>query len=139
MVHDSREQYPLASVAVADVAAPGRGDDRRPAAYARAVRTDDGGAWLQYWLYYPEQDQDRGVVRTGRHEGDWELVQVRVDANRRPREVVYAQHGGGERCDWADVERREGHPVVYAARGSRHRPSRHPPPQKGSDPLSATD
>jgi hypothetical protein len=100
------------------VAAPGRGGDLRPVAYARAAPLAGGGAWLQYWLYYPEQDQDRGIVRTGRHQGDWELVQVRVDAAARPRDVVYAQHRGGERCSWAKVERRDGHPVVYVARGS---------------------
>jgi hypothetical protein len=31
--------------------------------------------------------------------------------------VVYAQHRGGERCGWGEVERRDGHPV-YVARGS---------------------
>jgi hypothetical protein len=118
VVHDSGERHSLASVAAADVAAPGRGGDLRPAAYARATPLADGGAWLQYWLYYPEQDQDRGIVRTGRHEGDWELVQIGVDADGRPRQVVYAQHRGGERCAWAEVERRDGHPVVYVARGS---------------------
>ena len=116
-MHDSRERLPLASVAAADVDAPGRGRDRRPAAYARVARRRGGGAWLQYWLYYRGQDQDRGVVRTGRHEGDWELIQVRVDREGEPREVVYAQHGGGERCAWPEVERRGGHPVVYVARG----------------------
>jgi hypothetical protein len=118
VVHESGERYPLASVAVASVDAPHRGDDRRPAVYGRAVPREPGGAWLQYRLYYPAQDQDRGIVRTGRHEGDWELVQLGVDGRGEPLEVVYAQHGGGERCAWADVERRHGHPVVYAARGS---------------------
>jgi hypothetical protein len=46
------------------------------------------------------------------------MVQLRLDARRRPREVVYAQHSGAERCPWSAVERRGGHPVVYAARGS---------------------
>lgn len=118
VVHDSREEFPLTSVAAAHVEAPGRGDDRRPAAYARIAPRAAGGAWLQYWLYYPAQDQDRGVVRTGRHEGDWELVQIDVDPGGRAREVVYAQHRGGERCAWSEVERRGGHPVVYAALGS---------------------
>jgi hypothetical protein len=118
VVHDSREEFPLTSVAAAHVEAPGRGDDRRPAANAHIAPRAGGGAWLQYWLYYPAQDQDRGVVRTGRHEGDWELAQIRVDPGGRPREVVYAQHRGGERCAWSEVERRGGYPVVYAAHGS---------------------
>jgi LPXTG-motif cell wall-anchored protein len=118
VVHDSRERFPLESVAAAQVTAPGRGDDRRPTVYARAARREGGGAWLQYWLFYPGQDQDRGILRTGRHEGDWELVQLRVDGRGLPREAVYAQHSNAERCAWSAVERRGGHPVVYAAHGS---------------------
>ena len=118
MVHDSRERLPISSVAAARVAAPGRGDDRGPAVYARATRRDDGGAWLQYWLFYPGQDQDRGIVRTGRHEGDWEMIQIRLDGRGRPREAVYAQHSSAERCAWPAVERRGGHPVVYVAHGA---------------------
>ena len=74
--------------------------------------------WLQYWLFYARQDQDRGIVRTGRHAGDWELVQYRLDASGRPLEAVYSQHSGAERCAWGAVERRGGRPVVHAARGS---------------------
>jgi hypothetical protein len=118
VVHDSRERLPLTSVAGAETGAPTRDDDRPPAAYGRTLRRDDGGAWLQYWLYYPGQDQDRGILRTGRHEGDWELVQVRVDSSGDPAEVVYAQHAGAERCAWEEVEPQGGRPVVYAARGS---------------------
>src|SRR4051812_49220712 len=87
VAHDSNESYPLSSV-----------DHRVPAAYGHVVPTRDGGAWLQYWLFYAYQDQDRGLVRTGRHEGDWELVQFRVTAAGRPVEAVYAQHSGAERC-----------------------------------------
>ena len=118
VVHDSGEQFPLGSVADARVEAPDRGHDRGPTVYGRAVPRDGGGAWLQYWMFYPAQDQDRGLLRTGRHEGDWEMVQLRVDRRGRPREAVYAQHSGAERCPWSAVERRGGHPVVYAARGS---------------------
>jgi len=56
-------------------------------------------------------------VRTGRHEGDWELAQYRVDDNRLV-EAVYAQHSGAERCGADAIERRDGRPVVYAAHGS---------------------
>lgn len=118
VIHDSREQYPLASVAAAPSIVPGRDPDRRPAVYGRAVTSAGGGAWLQYWLYFPSQDQDRGIVRSGRHAGDWEMVQYRLDREGRPVEAVYAQHSGAERCSWATVEQRDGRPVVYAARGS---------------------
>lgn len=106
IVHDAQERHPLASVGGA-----------RPALYAREQPARDGGTWRQYWLWYPYQDQDRGIVRTGRHEGDWELVQYRVDDNRIV-EAVYAQHAGAERCGANAIQRRDGRPVVYAAHGS---------------------
>jgi hypothetical protein len=118
VVHDSREELPLSSVAAADVAAPDRAKGHRAAVYGRAVASRGGGLWLQYWLYYPGQDQDRGILRTGRHEGDWEMVQIRVGRSGRPVEAVYAQHGGAERCGWDQVELRGDRPVVYVARGS---------------------
>ena len=117
VVHDSRESLLLASVAAAQ-GVPGRGRDARPAAYGRTTRTRDGGAWLQYWLFYRGQDQDRGILRTGRHAGDWELVQYRLDAGGRLLEGVYSQHSGAERCTGTVVERRGGRPVLYAAHGS---------------------
>jgi MYXO-CTERM domain-containing protein len=120
VVHDDRENFPLTSVAAATVRVPGvaASGDRRPAVYARAAPADGDGTWLQYWLFYESQDQDRGIVRTGRHAGDWEMVQYRLDAGGRPAEAVYAQHSIAERCGWGTVEKRAGHPVVYPARGA---------------------
>jgi hypothetical protein len=65
-------------------------------------------------MAYASNDQDRGVLRTGRHAGDWEMVQFRLDGS----EAVYAQHSGAERCAGDAVETRDGHPVVYVANGS---------------------
>jgi len=120
VVHDARERYPLTSVASASApaAVPALDRDRRPAVYGRVARRDDGGAWLQYWHFYHGQDQDRGIVRSGRHAADWEMVQFRVDAQARPVEAVFAQHSGAERCSWGTVQQRGGRPVVYAAHGS---------------------
>jgi hypothetical protein len=118
VVHDSRENFPLASVAAAPADVPGLDRDPRPAVYGRSAPSKSGGTWLQYWLFYRSQDQDRGIVRTGRHAGDWEMVQVRLSPAGRPVEAVYAQHSGAERCSWSTVEQRGGRPVVYAARGS---------------------
>jgi hypothetical protein len=105
VLHDSDERSPLSGV------------DGAPAVYGRAVEARAGGTWLQYWLYYSYQDQDRGIVRTGRHEGDWELVQYRISGERLV-EAVYAQHSGAERCEVGAVSRRGDRPVVYAAHGS---------------------
>jgi len=115
VIHDSAERYPLAAAGRDAPIAHTAG--RAPAAYGREVPARAGGRWLQYWLYYPYQDQDRGIVRTGRHTGDWELVQYRVDADDRLQEAVYAQHSGAERCGASNVEF-SGHPIVYAAHGS---------------------
>jgi hypothetical protein len=108
VVHDSRETSRLASVG----ARPGT-FTAAPVAYERAT-----GDWRQWWLAFARNDQDRGILRTGRHAGDWEMVQVRLAADGRPVEAVYAQHSGAERCPWAAVEKRDGRPVVYLANGS---------------------
>jgi hypothetical protein len=107
VVHDSRESSPLVAA-----------DGATPTAYHRTVSLADGGAWIQFWFYYRYQDQDRGVLRSGRHEGDWELVQFRVSESGRPLEAVYAQHSGAERCGWSSVSSRAGRPVVFASHGS---------------------
>ena len=61
--------------------------DSPPASYGRAVAAPAGGRWLQYWRWHEFNRQDRGVLRTGRHAGDWELVQVRVDRGEQPVEA----------------------------------------------------
>ena len=118
VVHDSRERFALASVAAAPAEVPGLDADRRPAVYGRVAAAAGGETWLQYWLFYRGQDQDRGIVRTGRHAGDWEMVQFRLDMCGVPAEAVYSQHSGGERCSWRTVRQRAGRPVVYVARGA---------------------
>jgi hypothetical protein len=114
VVHDAQERSPLASVPAVTVPVPGvAGASRSPTAYGRVVARRDGGAWLQWWLFSADQDQDRGVLRSGRHEGDWELVQARVDAGGALREVVVSQHSGAERCAASGSSLR-----VFAAKGA---------------------
>jgi hypothetical protein len=78
-------------------------------------------AWLQYWLFYYYNDyRDRGVT-PDQHEGDWEMVQVALDANAYPLSALYAQHDYASQCVWNGVEKagsRNERPVVYVARGS---------------------
>jgi hypothetical protein len=84
--------------------------------YGRAV-TAGGKTWLQYWLfsYYNPQN----VLGFGVHEGDWEFVQVGLDADGAPDIAAYAQHADGERCPWSNVQRTAaGAPVVYVALAS---------------------
>jgi Concanavalin A-like lectin/glucanases superfamily len=80
------------------------------------VLTSGGKTWLQYWLfsYYNPQN----VLGFGVHEGDWEFIQVGLDLNGVPDVATYAQHGGGERCAWSQVQKSSGAPVVYVALAS---------------------
>ncbi len=88
--------------------------------YGHAKRDGEGRLWLQYWFFY--YYNDKAFLGSGLHEGDWEMVQLRIGANGRPVQVTYAQHSHGERRRWGDVEKEEGPdgpvPVVYSARGS---------------------
>lgn len=83
----------------------------------------DDKRWLQYWFFFYCNDKE--VHGFGVHEGDWEGIQIRVgppDQNGRvnAEEVTYAQHDGGERADWGEVEidEKTGAPVVYVGLGS---------------------
>jgi len=107
-VHSAGERDPAGSVAGSGV--PGTANaGAGPVVYRR-----EAAGWVQFWIWLPGNRQDRGILRSGRHAGDWELVQYRADGS----EAVYAQHSGAERCSGRDVERRGGRPVVYLANGS---------------------
>jgi len=110
LVHDASERYPATAVDGAGV--PGVPATRGGSAPVVYERHADG--WVQYWIWYRANPQDRGILRSGRHAGDWELVQYRTDGS----EAVYAQHSGAERCGRRDIEFRGGRPVVYVANGS---------------------
>jgi hypothetical protein len=88
--------------------------------YGFANRHCPDQLWLQYWLFY--YYNDKGLLGSGLHEGDWEMVQFRIGADGTPEAATYAQHTYGEKADWADVEKENGPhgpaPVVYCARGS---------------------
>jgi Subtilase family len=93
-----------------------------PVAYGRALRQDDGRVWLQYWLF--SYHNPHHVV--GTHQGDWELVQVKVDPDRGPAEggllaATCFQHGdqdGREGEDLAELLDGDGLLPVAVARGS---------------------
>jgi len=113
VVHDSGERDPLTSVRAFAGRVPGVEPGAvRPVVYGRRV-----GRWLQYWMLFRANRQDRGLLRTGRHEGDWELVQLRL-RRRRPVQAVYSQHSGAELCPYGWARRVGDRPIVYLARGS---------------------
>jgi hypothetical protein len=91
--------------------------------HGRARRDTSGRLWLQYWFFYYYNDfQLAGpLLSGGKHEGDWEMIQIRLDATEKPVEAVFAQHTGAERQDWSFVAKAQGAPntpLVYVARGS---------------------
>jgi hypothetical protein len=91
----------------------------REVAYGRRVKDpEDGRTWLQYWLFFLTNTQDRGIVKTGRHEGDWELVQLRLDANGRPDRITLAQHSWAEGCPPGRMRTAAGAPLVFVANAS---------------------
>ena len=90
--------------------------------YGRAVRLDDAIV-LQYWFFYDDDVYSYVYAPTDQlwqsHEGDWEMVQVVLTADKVPVEVGYSQHCLGQRRGWDTTPRVGGtHPVVYVAVGS---------------------
>jgi hypothetical protein len=89
--------------------------------YGHLAHDADGDAWLQYWFFYFYNDYNLigPFIKAGLHEGDWEMIQIHL-AGEEPDYAVYAQHKGGERRDWRQVDVLPGaqRPIVYVARGS---------------------
>ena len=104
-----REQY---------VALRARRPDLRNRMYGHAVEAG-GHLWLQYWFFYFYNDYNL-ALGIGLHEGDWEMIQLRIH-DGAPDLAVYAQHRQAEKRPWAQVGKVPGdpnRPMVYVARGS---------------------
>ena len=105
--------------------------DYKNRVYGRSTVGSDGRVWLQYWFFYFYNDYNLlgRLFPAGLHEGDWELVQLRLDeAHETPECAVYAAHKHASVRTWSDVERVGQRPVVYTARGSHasyFKPGRH--------------
>jgi len=77
------------------LAAFGSDQDLRGAgvAYGRVFPDSDEVLFLQYWFFYPDNPC---VLPPGRHDGDWELVQVGIERGNdgyRPTQLTLAEHG----------------------------------------------
>jgi len=101
-----------------DAMAMRRRQDCADVVYGRACRDAQSTTWLQYWLFY--YYNDKGFLKVGLHEGDWEMIQLQLGEDGSPEAATYAQHSAGVRAGWQELERRaRGEaPVVYCARGS---------------------
>jgi hypothetical protein len=92
--------------------------DLRNRIYGRAVESA-GRLWLQYWFWYFYNDYNL-ALGAGLHEGDWEMIQLRM-YDDEPDLAVFAQHRRAEKRPWSEVRRaseRPDTPMVYVARGS---------------------
>jgi hypothetical protein len=89
--------------------------------YGHVVDDAAGDRWLQYWFFYFYNDYNLigTFLKAGLHEGDWEMIQVRLH-DGAPDLAVYCQHAGASSRDWRQVDRLPGseRPIVYVARGS---------------------
>jgi Vacuolar protein sorting-associated protein 62 len=88
--------------------------------YGHVARDANRTIWLQYWFFY--YYNDKNFLGIGLHEGDWEMIQLRLGANGRPNAATFAQHNTGQAFAWSDLELRSSPdgevPVVYVGRGS---------------------
>jgi hypothetical protein len=88
--------------------------------HGRVVVDSSGTRWLQYWffMYY----DDPGFLGLGTHEGDIEMIQLRLDPNGRPDAASYSQHRSGVQASWSELDLASSPdgpvPVTYSARGS---------------------
>jgi hypothetical protein len=92
----------------------------RDRVYGHARKDGKGRLWLQYWLFYYYNDFQLvgALLGGGRHEGDWELVQIRLGADEKPELTVCSQHKTAEARSWADTSKVRDTPLIYIARGS---------------------
>ena len=82
-------------------------------AYGRVVPASKG-FFLQYWLFYPDNPC---VLPPGRHDGDWELVQLKVERDGdgfAATQVTLAEHGKPATHPVDASQRGEG-PSVFVA------------------------
>ncbi len=89
--------------------------------YGHAVIDSAGDLWLQYWFFYFYNDYNLigSFLKAGLHEGDWEMIQLRL-RDETPNLAVYCQHTGADKRDWGKVKKVPGseRPIVFVARGS---------------------
>jgi hypothetical protein len=74
--------------------------------------------WHQYWLWYLYNPWE--ILGVGRHEGDWEFVQLGCvdEQGKRPVLMTASQHRTGEKREFWRCELDAGRPVIYVALGS---------------------
>jgi hypothetical protein len=97
-----------------------KGPQYRDRVYGHARADSKGRLWLQYWLFYYYNDYNlvAHLIGGGRHEGDWELVQLRLGPGEKPELAVYSQHKTAQAKPWSATPKDGNTPRIYIARGS---------------------
>jgi hypothetical protein len=76
--------------------------------------------WHQFWLWYLYNPWSFAGSGVGRHEGDWEFVQLGCTDRKgdKPVLVTASQHRTGQKREFWRCELERGRPVIYVALGS---------------------
>ncbi len=144
--YDAQERYFAQPVSLPPKSAEVVPADR---VYGHIAR-EGADTWLQYWLFYADNPQDRSPLGTGTHEGDWELIQLRLGSDGVPDVSVSSQHSWAEACGWDEVEMSSqggpsgpvyfvanGSHAIYSRAGDYDRPFPDPTDEAGGDGPSA--
>lgn len=98
--------------------------DKEPVYHYHVWKDREKGWWaLQYWFLYAFNDWETHGGHNN-HEGDWEMVCVFLDAEKKPQWVASSVHilkpkRGKSKAKWGDLLKvEETHPVVYVGCGS---------------------
>jgi len=108
---------PVDRIEIPRWARTGSDDPRDWTAYTHVFPRRDGGINIQYWFFYPYND---GPLFFD-HDGDWEHVTVRLDADRRPLGAYLARHEDdhpGPFFPWERLRKSGDHLIVLSALGS---------------------
>ncbi len=97
------------------------GDGKTDGATASAIIVNDhgGGQADVFYFYFFAYNEAPRVLghEIGSHVGDWEYNMIRFQ-DGIPRAVWYSQHAYGQAFTYDAVEKKNGRPIAYVARGS---------------------
>jgi streptogramin lyase len=91
--------------------------------YVHVYPAFDGGVVIQYWHLFSYNDYQGFASGCDKHGGDWDAsVQVRLDQQLQPKEVVFSRHSHdnpGDAIPWSQIstDGPTGHPLVIVDAG----------------------
>jgi len=74
---------------------------------------------IQYWFFYAFNSWGAYEDGLNVHEGDWEMISLFLNPDTMtPEWAAYSYHHFVKTKHWSLIDKEDGHPVVYVARGS---------------------